>query len=136
MSSERYTPGHTANAVRFMAARSAESHAGFMLSELRPGLSLLDCGCGPGAITVGLAKAVAPGEVHGIDQFEEQLVEARTHAQAEGVAVHFHAASTYELPFEDGYFDVVFAHALLEHLAEPVAALREMARVLRHEGIV
>ena len=136
MSTERYTPGHNADAVRFMAGRSAESHANFLRPELRPGVSLLDCGCGPGVITVGLAKIVSRGEVHGVDLFDEQFGDARAQAKAEGVAVTFHQASAYELPFEAAYFDVVFANALLEHLADPVAALREMARVLRPGGTV
>jgi SAM-dependent methyltransferase len=119
-----------------MAGRSAASHAGFLLPELRPGLSLLDCGCGPGVITVGLARIVAPGEVHGVDLFEEQFADAKRRAEDEGVAVTFRRASVYELPFEDDDFDVVFANALLEHLAEPVAALGEMRRVLRPAGVV
>jgi SAM-dependent methyltransferase len=102
---------------------------GFLLPELRPGLSLLDCGCGPGVITVGLARIVSPGEVHGVDLFDEQFTDAKRRAEDEGVATTFRRASVYELPFEDDDFDVVFANALLEHLAEPVAALREMRRV-------
>jgi SAM-dependent methyltransferase len=99
-------------------------------------MSLLDCGCGPGVITVGLAKFVSPGEVHGVDLFAGQLADARVLAEREGASVTFHQASAYELPFDDGCFDIVFAHALLEHLADPVAALREMARVLRPSGLV
>src|SRR5437870_6082972 len=113
-----------------MAGRSAESHANFLRPELRPGVSLLDCGCGPGVITVGLAKIVSPGEVHGVDLFDEQFGDARAQAEAEGVAVTFHRASAYELPFEPPYFDSVLANHFLEHLATPSPARRELRRSL------
>ncbi len=61
-------------------------------------MSLLDCGCGPGVITVGLAKFVPPGEVHGVDLFAGQLADARVLAEREGASVTFHAAR----PLTDG----------------------------------
>ena len=60
-----------------IAGRSSQEHASFFLPLLKPGMSLLDCGCGPGSITLGLAKAVAPGEVTGVDIGESQLEAAR-----------------------------------------------------------
>jgi SAM-dependent methyltransferase len=99
-------------------------------------MSLLDCGCGPGTITVGLAEAVAPGEVRGVDVFDDQFALGRKRAIERGLDICFHRASVYQLPFEDGRFDAVFAHALLEHLRDPVGALREMARVLRPRGLM
>jgi ubiquinone/menaquinone biosynthesis C-methylase UbiE len=50
-----------------MVRRTVETNASFVPPHLRPGLSVLDCGCGPGSITVGLAGRVAPGQVVGID---------------------------------------------------------------------
>jgi cyclopropane fatty-acyl-phospholipid synthase-like methyltransferase len=47
----------------FHAERTAQSHAAFLLPHLRPGMDLLDLGCGPGSITLGLAAAVAPGKL-------------------------------------------------------------------------
>jgi hypothetical protein len=70
---EEYTPGQTDTAVRFMADRRAETHAAFFLPYLRPGLSLVDLGCGPGEITIGLAAAVNPGAVLGIDRVQRSL---------------------------------------------------------------
>ena len=49
------------------AAREVTQAAGFLMPHLESGMTLLDCGCGPGTITVGLAEAVAPGQVVGID---------------------------------------------------------------------
>ena len=100
-------------------------------------MSLLDCGCGPGTITLGLAEAVAPGEVVGIDIGPSEVERATAFASKQGVAnVRFEIANSYQLPFHDSTFDAVFAHTLLEHLAEPDVALAEMHRVLRPGGVI
>src|SRR5687767_1908556 len=96
---ENYTPGYSANAVDFMSRRTAESHAAFFLPQLKHGIRLLDCGCGPGAITIGLADRVRPGEVIGVDAGDAQLERAREQACAAGVPATFREASVYALPF-------------------------------------
>ena len=134
---ERYTHGHHPSVVAQHQRRTAEEAAAFLLPHLRPGMRLLDFGCGPGTVTAGLARRVAPGEVVGIDVSEEILDLARAHAAEQGVEnVSFEAADVYALPFEDGSFDVAFAHQVLQHLAEPTAALIEVGRVLSPGGIV
>lgn len=135
-SPEAYTPGYSSNAVDFMARRTAESHAAFVLPLLKPRQRLLDCGCGPGGITVGLAQRVAPGEVVGIDVGGPQLERARERANAVGAKASFREANVYALPFSEGQFDGVFSHALFEHLAEPLRALGEIRRVLKAGGFV
>jgi ubiquinone/menaquinone biosynthesis C-methylase UbiE len=129
---QKYTPEYTDLSVRFMAARTVANHGAFFTPHLREGMSLLDCGCGPGTITLGLAELVAPGAVTGVDAEPTQVTIARraaieTHAQN----VEFQIADANKLPFADGMFDGVFSHALLEHLADPVGALREFRRVLK-----
>lgn len=134
---ETYTPGYSDETVRYMKRRHAARDAAFLLPHLKPGLSLLDCGCGPGTITVGLAEAVAPGRVAAVDLEPSQVALAERTAAAHGLRnVHVEAASVYQLPFPDGSFDVVFSHALFEHLSEPSAALQEIRRVLRPGGLV
>lgn len=134
MKEERYTPGHSDVSRNFMAQRRAEAHAAFVLPYLRPDMRVLDCGCGPGSISAGLAARVPMGSVTGIDGSREQIVEAGERCSAENLT--FHASSVYELPFEDARFDLVFAHALFEHLAAPLRALREMRRVLKPGGLI
>jgi SAM-dependent methyltransferase len=86
-----------------MAQRSAQEAAGFLLPHLAAGMQLIDCGCGPGSITLGLAEVVAPGEVIGVDVSEAALQAARVLAGEHGVAnVRFERASVLKLPFPDG----------------------------------
>lgn len=136
MHPDTYTPGYSNPVLSFMGQRAAETHAGFVLPQLRPGWRLLDAGCGPGTITLGLARAVAPGQVAGIDIEDVQFANAREQAQREGLPVEFRKASVYELPFQDRSFDAIFSHALLEHLSDPGVALAEMHRVLKPGGLI
>ncbi len=131
---DHYMPGYTPRIVRFMEARSAETHAQFFLPLLKPGMKLLDCGCGPGTITRGLAARVAPGEVVGID-LEETQIEIGRKDPAHPANLTYVQSGVYALPFPDGQFDAVFSHALFEHIAEPVKALREIKRVLKPGGV-
>ena len=104
-------------------ARRTGQVAAFLAPHLRAGMRLLDCGCGPGSITVDLAQAVAPGDTIGIDLREDALVQARALARERRIAtVAFQAASVYQLPFPDGSFDAAFACAVLQHLAAPLVA--------------
>jgi SAM-dependent methyltransferase len=120
-----------------MAKRTLESHGAFFLPYLSPGLSVLDCGCGPGSITMGIATSVAPGNVVGVDFGQSQIERAKVAAAREGRRnVRFETGDAYSLPFEKGIFDRVFSHALMEHLRDPVAALRELCRVLKPGGVI
>ncbi len=136
MLSNTYTPGYGAAIVNFMSQRTAETHAGFFLPHLESGWRVLDAGCGPGTITLGLARKTAPGQVIGIDIEDTQFRNARERAEREGLNTEFRKASAYELPFENGSFDAVFSHALLEHLSDPTAAILELRRVLKPGGSI
>jgi ubiquinone/menaquinone biosynthesis C-methylase UbiE len=133
---EIYTPGYSDAAVRYMKRRHAARDAAFLLPLLKPGMTLLDCGCGPGTITVGLAEAVSPGQVTGVDLEPSQIALAEQTARDHGLKnARFQTASVYQLPFPDQAFDAVFSHALFEHLADPLTATREVRRVLKPGGI-
>jgi ubiquinone/menaquinone biosynthesis C-methylase UbiE len=134
---ETYTHGHAPATVRQHAQRTAEEAAAFLIPELRPGMRLLDVGCGPGSITRGLAERLAPGQVVGLDLSRETLAAARADAAARGLEnLTYEAGSVYELPFPNASFDVAYAHQVFQHLREPAAALGEMLRVLRPGGLV
>jgi SAM-dependent methyltransferase len=127
-----YVHGHHDCVIAAHAARTIATSAGFAEHLFTPGIDVLDIGCGPGTITVEIAGRVAPGEVAGIDAAQAAVDHAS--ALADGTNLRFLVADVYELPFPDDTFDVVFAHQLLQHLAEPVRALEEARRVLRRGG--
>ncbi len=135
-SDDVYTHGHSEVVVNSHAARTAQSSAGYLLPLLRPGLNLLDVGCGPGSITVDLAAAVAPGRVRGVEITDEPLAQARATAVDRRVAVEFAVDDAYALSDADDTYDVTHAHQVLQHLSDPVAALRQMRRVTRPGGVV
>src|SRR5262245_43949599 len=102
--------------------RSAERNAAFFLPHLQAGMGLLDAGCGPGSITLGLAERVVPGEVVGIDISMERIEQARGLADERGVTnVWYERGDVYDLPFEDASFDAAFMHTVLQHLSDPLA---------------
>jgi SAM-dependent methyltransferase len=134
---EEYTPGYTQAASNFMAQRSAVSHAKFLLPHLDANSRLLDCGCGPGSISCDFAKILVSGSVEGIDIEQSQIDLARARATEQGlINATFSVGSIYALPFPDSSFDVVFAHAIFEHISTPKQALAEMLRVLAPGGLV
>ncbi|MGH2597889.1 MAG: class I SAM-dependent methyltransferase [Dehalococcoidia bacterium] len=120
-----------------MAVRSAREAAEFLIPHLQRGMQVLDCGCGPGTITLGLAEIVAPGEVLGVDHEPAQVERARALAAERGVPnVRFEVGDLFALPYPAASFDAVFAHAVLMHVPDRLAALREFHRVLRPGGVV
>ncbi|MFF9341244.1 MULTISPECIES: methyltransferase domain-containing protein [unclassified Streptomyces] len=132
-----YTHGHHESVLRSHSWRTAANSAAYLLDELRPGLDVLDVGCGPGTITADLAALVAPGRVTGVDTAEDVLDKARAAAAERGLeGVEFQVADVHALDFPDDSFDVVHAHQVLQHVGDPVQALREMRRVCRPGGIV
>ena len=132
-----YTHGHHESVLRAHRRRTAEDSAGHLLPHLRPGMSVLDVGCGPGTITVDLAARVAPGWVTAVEMTVEALDLARVEAQARDRSnVDFVTSDVHALDFPDDTFDVVHAHQVLQHVADPVQALRELRRVCVPNGIV
>lgn len=132
-----YTHGHDESVLRSHRWRTAENSAAYLLPYLSPGLSLLDVGCGPGTITADLGELVAPAYVTALEQNVEALELARAELRRRGITnVAFAVGDVHALDLPDDSFDVVHAHQVLQHVTDPVAALREMRRVCRPGGIV
>ena len=134
----RYTHGHSAAVLSAHSRRGAADSAAYLLAHLRAGMDLLDVGCGPASITADLAERVAPGRVVALDAAADALEAARATLSERGLSeqVEVTSGDVMALPFEDASFDVVHAHQVLQHLADPVGALAEMRRVTRPGGIV
>ena len=131
----RYSVGYDERTVRFLADRTAETHARFLLDYLAPGMDLLDGGCGPGTITKGLAAIVAPGRVVGVDRDQSQIALAQSLADSSS-AIEFRTDDLCHLTADDESYDVVFVHGVLEHIADPERAIFEIRRVLKLGGLV
>jgi ubiquinone/menaquinone biosynthesis C-methylase UbiE len=135
--SETYQLGHHPSVVARHARRTAETAAAFFLPFLKPGMRLLDVGCGPGSITCGLAQRVAPGDTIGIDPSAEVIATAKSLAGATTAPnLSFEVGSVYGSGFGPGTFDAVFAHQVLQHLRHPVEALRQMRSLLAPGGVL
>jgi ubiquinone/menaquinone biosynthesis C-methylase UbiE len=104
------------------------------LVQLQPTERVLDVACGTGIVARRAARRVAPGAVAGLDLNERMLTVARAAAQAEGVEIAWQQGNAEELPFPRGTFDVVLCQQAAQFFPDPVAALREMQRVLVPDG--
>jgi ubiquinone/menaquinone biosynthesis C-methylase UbiE len=103
-------------------------------TELEPGTRLLEVGTGVGAVLAVLGQEFPGVELYGVDIEEKQLDFARAHLERVGVEATLRQADALALPFSDESFDHVWMMWFLEHVADPVAALREARRVLVPEG--
>ncbi len=131
----KYTHGHHETVLRSHRQRTAANSAAYLLPHLNPDDALLDIGAGPGTITLDLAGRVR--RVTATEIGEAELALSRELAAERGVTdIEFSVQDVHELTFADGSFDVVHAHQVLQHVANPVAALGEMMRVARPGGLV
>lgn len=133
-----YSHGHHASVLAAHGARTAANSCAYFLDRLNQGDSILDIGCGPGSITLDLAHAVGPmGRVVGVDFAPSAITAAQEQARARGNdTTRFLVGDMFDLDLEPTSFDVVHAHQVLQHLKDPVAALRAMARYCNPGGII
>jgi SAM-dependent methyltransferase len=102
------------------------------LAGVRDGQRAVDVGCGPGALTTELVNRLGADAVSAVDPSESFVAAARERHR--GVDVR--SASAEKLPFADDEFDVALAQLVVHFMSDPVAGLREMARVTHPGGAV
>ena len=132
-----YVSDHSEAALKAHSVRTAAGTAAYLLKSILPNMKICDVGCGPGSITTDFAELVPDGQVIGVDMGYEGIERAKQTAAERGVKnVKFQVGDAHVLEFPDHTFDIVHAHQVLLHLADPVKALREMRRVTKPGGIV
>jgi SAM-dependent methyltransferase len=130
-----YTHGHHESVLRSHSVRDISNSAAYLRPHLTAETRLLDVGAGPGSITVDFAGVVAQVTATEID--EDALSLSRGLAASRGVTnIAFAVEDVHALSFADDSFDVVHAHQVLQHVGDPVQALREMRRVAVPGGVV
>lgn len=134
-----YTLGHHESVLRSHTWRTVANSAAYLRPHLEPGQRILDVGCGPATITHEFAVIVGPdGYVHGIDSAPDVVDLARNSTSRSAAAgpVSFEVGNAEALEFPDNHFDVAHAHQVLQHLGNPIGALKEMKRVVRPGGLI
>ena len=125
-----YTHGHAEAVLRSHRWRTAANSAAYLLPHLHDGQRLLDVGSGPGTITADLARLVR--EVVALEVDDQAAALTRAELDRQGVTnATVVVGDVHDLDVDGlgGVFDVVHAHQVLQHVADPVGALREMRRV-------
>ena len=133
----QYTHGYHGSVLRSHNNRTIANSAAYLQYALSPGLSLLDIGSGAGTITAEFAQRLAPGRVTAVEVAQAALDLTRAEIERHELDnVHFVIGDVHALALADDSFDIVHAHQVLQHVQDPVQALREMRRVCKPGGIV
>lgn len=132
-----YTTDHSPSVLKTHTWRNLSNSAPHLLPHLKPHLHILDVGCGPGSITIDLARHVPQGHVTGVEYVSDPLDGARKLASSSGITnITFTVGDIHALPFDDETFDIVHVHQVLQHISDPVKALSELKRVTKTCGLV
>lgn len=132
-----YTHGYHGSVLRSHLNRTIENSAKYMEHELVAGRSLLDVGSGAGTITADFARRLAPGHVTAMEMDEVARNVTLATIEKGGIQnVSCVVGDAHAMPFPDASFDIVHAHQVLQHVSDPVQALREMKRVCKPGGVI
>lgn len=135
MPTQAHTTDHSASVLQTHKWRTLANSVPYILPYIEPTHHILDIGCGPGSISVDFARHVPQGHVTGVEYVSSPLEQARALASSEGITnITFQTGDIHALPFGDNSFDIVHVHQVLQHIADPVQALREMRRVAKCDG--
>jgi ubiquinone/menaquinone biosynthesis C-methylase UbiE len=115
-------------------ADQVETNCAFNLFQPKPGMKILDVGCGTGNFSIKMASQGV--NVTGVDISEKMLEFARNRAAQEKLAIEFRTMDTQNLTFQDNFFDGVFSMATIEFVSEPDKMIEEMFRVCKKGGPV
>ena len=122
---------------RWYSERGIENELSGLRAYLRQCMDVLDVGCGPGTVTLDVARLVDPGRVVGVDLAPPSVGEATAKAREAGVVnVSYEVGDAVDLAFDDGSFDLAYSTNLLPFVRDPVRALTEQRRVARPGGWV
>jgi len=126
-----------ANQVLSLGVHRGWRREAVLLSGARSGDKVLDCATGTGDLALSFKRAVgASGLVVGTDFCAEMLAPAPAKARKAGLEVRFEVADALALPFAENSFDIASIGFGIRNVDDPVACLREMARVVRPGGRV
>ena len=133
-----YTVGFGQEYTTYQLGFQAADTSAWLLEQLRPGHRVLDMGCGPGSITLGLAQAVGPeGQALGVDMEENQVSTARELADGLGVVnAAFITGDVTAMDLPEAEFDAVHIHRVLTHVPDTTAVLAQAMRALRPGGVI
>lgn len=136
-SKENYPVGYSATVVNTFKKRSAFEKGRFLIPHLKETDYLLDCGCGPGSITLDFASILKKGKVVGVD-FEPSQIECAKQLMKEKKvsSAEFQIADILNLPYKNNSFDVAFTNGVLWTIGETLQVLEELKRVVKPGGII
>jgi ubiquinone/menaquinone biosynthesis C-methylase UbiE len=134
---QQYVLSGSATATEMFNQRTVNQDAAVIVPHLRPGMRLVDFGCGAGSLTCDFAAVVEPGDVVGFDMSEPAISRARTLAEQSGLSnVQFSVANIYDLELPAESFDVAHFCGVLMYLKEPDRALRLAFQSLKSGGML
>ena len=109
----------------------------FDILQLHSGMTILDAGCGTGAITRRIARRIAPSSVIGVDLDEFFITKAKEFAASERIEnVQFEVGDITDLRFSNAKFDLSYTRLVLMHVRDPIKAVSELRRVTKSGGVV
>src|SRR5690625_3309089 len=132
-----YTHGHDPSVLESHRNRTIANSAAYAEEYFVPGADVLDIGSGPGTITAEIAQRVAPGQVVAVEITDAAAAVTSAELSRQQVTnARVVTGDVHNLELPDESFDVVHAHQVLQHVSDPIGALREMGRVCRSGGVI
>lgn len=129
----KYTAGYSSNTINEFSKRTLAKELPEILKYLKPNMSVLDVGCGPGSLTREVADILVDGgEITGIDINDNQFPEIEDRKNITFIK------SNFLEEFDEVGFDLIYMHAVLYHLSEDniKKAITKAKKILKKDGII